>query len=129
MLNGGAGNDLVNGGAGKDTLSGGIGNDTFFFNTALNATTNIDRITDFSVPADTIRLENAVFTVLGTVGTLAAAAFHLGSAAHDADDRIVYNPSTGGLVYDSNGNAAGGAVQFATLSTGLSLTHADFLVA
>ncbi|MDK1389880.1 calcium-binding protein, partial [Sinorhizobium sp. 8-89] len=129
VLNGGAGNDLVNGGAGKDTLSGGIGNDTFFFNTALNATTNIDRITDFSVPADTIRLENAVFTVLGTVGTLAAAAFHLGSAAHDADDRIVYNPSTGGLVYDSNGNAAGGAVQFATLSTGLSLTHADFLVA
>jgi serralysin len=48
----------LNGLAGNDTLTGGAGNDTFFFNTALGAT-NVDTIADFSVPADTIQLENA----------------------------------------------------------------------
>jgi hypothetical protein len=36
---------------------------------------------------------------------------------------------TGALIYDSNGSAAGGAVQFATIGTGLSMTHNDFLIA
>ena len=40
----------------------------------------------------------------------------------------VYNPATGALSYDVNGNAAGGATQFATLATGLALTNADFVV-
>jgi Ca2+-binding RTX toxin-like protein len=128
VLNGGAGNDVLNGGAGKDTLTGGAGKDTFLFNTALNATTNIDKITDFSVKDDTIHLENAVFTALKATGTLAAAAFHIGAAGHDASDRIIYNPKTGALIYDSNGSAAGGAIQFATLGHGLHLTNADFVV-
>jgi serralysin len=38
------------------------------------------------------------------------------------------NSATGDLFYDSNGSAAGGAVQIAELSTGLSLTHNDFLI-
>lgn len=128
VLSGGGGNDTLNGAGGNDKLAGGAGNDTFFFNTALNAGANIDRITDFSVPADTIRLENAVFTALQAVGTLASAAFYLGSAAHDASDRVVYNAKTGALTYDPNGNAAGGDIQFATLNTGLALTHLDFIV-
>ncbi|WP_155763413.1 hypothetical protein [Polynucleobacter asymbioticus] len=33
--------------------------------------------------------------------------------AHDADDRIIHNISTGSLFYDSNGNVSGGAVQIA----------------
>ena len=43
------GNDMLNGGAGKDVLVGGLGNDQFVFNTALNASTNVDTITDFNV--------------------------------------------------------------------------------
>jgi hypothetical protein len=35
---------------------------------------------------------------------------------------------TGRLVYDNNGSAAGGAVQFATLDAGLDVTDADFLI-
>jgi VCBS repeat-containing protein len=129
ILNGGAGKDTLIGGAGKDTLTGGAGNDTFLFNSALSAANNIDRITDFSVPGDTIRLENAIFTALeAAVGTLSAAAFHIGAAAHDASDRIIYNATTGALIYDSNGSAAGGAVQFATLAHGLHLTNTDFVV-
>ncbi len=129
VLDGGAGadNDMLNGGTGKDTLTGGAGKDTFFFNAALSAA-NSDKINDFSVADDTVRLENAAFTALKATGALASAAFYVGAAAHDASDRIIYNKTTGALSYDSNGNAAGGAVQFATLAKGLALTNADFVV-
>jgi Ca2+-binding RTX toxin-like protein len=128
VLNGGGGNDVLNGGAGKDTLIGGAGKDTFLFNSALSATKNIDKITDFSVPNDTIQLENDIFKTLTKTGRLASAAFYTGAAAHDGNDHIIYNPKTGALIYDANGNKAGGAVQFATLAHGLHLTAADFVV-
>lgn len=128
ILNGQDGDDMLDGGLGNDSLTGGAGNDAFFFNSALSAATNIDDLVDFSVPADTVRLENSVFTALTATGTLAAAAFHIGAAAHDADDRIIYDSTAGTLTYDSNGNAVGGAVQFATLDAGLALTNADFQV-
>jgi Ca2+-binding RTX toxin-like protein len=114
--------NLINGMAGSDTLWGLGGNDTFRFSTTLGAG-NIDRILDYNVAADTIQLENAVFT-----GLLRAGAFFKGSVAHDTDDRIIYNAANGALIFDSNGNAAGGAVQFATVATGLAMTNADFVV-
>ena len=42
IINGFGGNDVIYGGAGNDTLTGGAGNDYFVFNTALNASTNVD---------------------------------------------------------------------------------------
>jgi Ca2+-binding RTX toxin-like protein len=126
---GNAGDNRLAGWAGNDTLTGGAGLDTFIFNTALNAATNVDTITDFSVADDTIRLDDAIFTAIGPLGTLAAAAFTIGAAATTAAHRIVYNSATGALIYDSNGSAAGGATQFAILDTGLALTNADFLIA
>ena len=125
---GNAGKNRLAGWAGNDVLTGGAGFDTFIFNTALNAATNVDTITDFSVADDTIRLDDAIFTAIGPVGTLAAAAFTIGAAATTAAHRIVYNSATGALIYDSNGSAAGGATQFAILDTGLALTNADFLI-
>jgi serralysin len=127
-LKGGAGNDTLNGGTGNDKLTGGSGKDSFLFNTALSATTNVDHIFDFSSVNDKILLRHSVFTAAGALGTLAAGAFHTGSGAADADDRIVYSSATGALIYDSNGNVAGGATQFATLSTGLALTHSNFTI-
>ncbi|MCV3244136.1 calcium-binding protein, partial [Mesorhizobium sp. ZC-5] len=97
------------------------------FNTALNAAANVDAIFDFSVPADTIMLENTIFSTLAA-GVLAASAFHIGAAAADALDRIIYNAATGALSYDSDGTGAAAATQFATLSTGLAMTNADFFV-
>ena len=126
-LDGGAGNDMLNGGVGKDMLTGGAGKDTFFFNAALSAA-NSDKINDFSVADDTVRMENAVFTGLKATGTLAESAFYAGAAAHDASDRIIYNKATGALSYDADGKGGTAAVQFATLAKGLALTHADFMV-
>jgi Ca2+-binding RTX toxin-like protein len=126
-LSGLGGNDVLNGGAGNDTLTGGAGNDIFHFNTALNASNNVDTITDFSVTDDTIYLDRAIFTTLAA-GPLGSAAFWVGTGAHDADDRIIYNPTTGALFYDTNGSASGGSVQFAKLSPGLAMTNLDFFV-
>ena len=125
---GGGSSDRINGGAGNDVLTGGAGPDHFVFSDALAASTNLDRITDFSVPQDTIDLDHAVFAKLGANGKLAGAFFYKGAHAHDANDHIIYNPTTGALLYDSNGNAAGGEVKFAVLAAHLALTHSDFLV-
>ena len=46
-IDGGAGNDILKGYTGNDALYGGAGKDFFVFNTALNATTNVDTIADF----------------------------------------------------------------------------------
>lgn len=130
LLDGGAGNDFLRGQAGNDKLTGGAGKDTFVFDTALSATKNVDTITDFNVADDTIQLENSIFTKLTKTGTLASSAFYASTSgkAHDSNDRIIYETDTGKLFYDSNGDAAGGSVHFATLSKNLALTYADFIV-
>jgi Ca2+-binding RTX toxin-like protein len=137
MLKGGNGIDTLIGGNGKDTLAGQAGNDlltggaaldSFLFDTALNATTNVDQIFDFSSVDDTILLSAAIFTTAGPVGTLAAGAFVIGNAAADAGDRIIYNSATGALLYDKDGTGPTAHTKFATLSTGLTLTNADFKV-
>ena len=109
---------------------GGIGGDQFVFNTALNAATNVDRVTDFNAAADTIVLENAIVTTIVGTGTLTAAQFvaNATGTAQDADDCIVYETNTGSVFFDSNGNAAGGAIQFAKLAAGLKFTNADFFI-
>ena len=125
-LSGSLGNDFLEGGLGNDTLTGGGQADTFSFRSALGST-NIDTITDFVVVDDTIRIANSIFTGLAA-GTLSAAAFFIGAAANDADDRIIYNSATGALFFDSDGTGGNAAIQFATLSAGLALTNADFFV-
>ena len=127
-LQGQGGDDYLQGMAGHDTLTGGTGNDKFLFNTTLNAATNVDTITDMTVGADIIRLDDALFAGIGPVGVLNADAFHIGAAAADAEDRIVYNSATGQLFLNSNGNAAGGSTLFANLATGLALGNTDFNV-
>ncbi len=128
-LIGNAGANLLLGGLGNDALTGGGGADTFLFNTALNAVTNHDAITDFNVAADTISLENAIFTLLTATGALVTDLFKdLSLGAQDATDVILYNRGTGDLFYDSNGLTAGGQTLFADVANGTVLTFADFVV-
>jgi Ca2+-binding RTX toxin-like protein len=128
-LVGNSGNNIIDGQAGADAMTGGGGSDTFAFSTSLVAG-NVDTITDFSVAADKIRLSHTVFSSIVGTGTLSAAQFaaNTSGTAQDANDRIIYETDTGKLFYDSNGSAAGGAVQFAKLSSGLALTANDFSI-
>lgn len=128
---GNAGANIIAGGLGNDTLTGGLGNDFFLFNTALNAALNRDVIADFNVVADTMQLENAIFTGLGVAtGVLAAGMFKnlTTGGLVDADDRILYNDATGALLYDSDGSGVSAAVQFATLSGSPTVFFDDFIV-
>ena len=126
FLKGGEGNDDLSGGLGNDLLDGGNGADRLIFNSALGPN-NVDTVLNFATGQDRILLDNAVFAALAD-GALPASAFVTGSAAADADDRIIYDPTTGALLYDADGNGAGAAIQFATMPTGLGLSSTDFLV-
>ncbi|QKS30942.1 MAG: S8 family serine peptidase [Candidatus Accumulibacter similis] len=128
VLDGGQGNDTLAGGLGNDTLTGGNGADIFRFDTALDATINLDAVIGFSSVDDSFQLENGIFTSLTQTGTLAAGSLVIGTAALDANDYLIYDSTTGALFYDPDGNGAGGAVQFAVLSTNLALTNLDFVV-
>lgn len=127
-LKGAGGNDRLVGGPGNDTLTGGTGADAFLFNAALNASTNVDKITDFVPADDTIRLENSVFTALTSTGALPASAFKAGTAASTAAHRIIYDKPTGSLYYDKDGTGATAKIKFATLMNKPTLTNADFVV-
>ena len=126
---GNSGNNVLNGSAGADVMTGGGGSDTFEFTSSLVAG-KFDTITDFNVATDTIRLRHAIFSTIVGKGTLSAAQFaaNTSGTAQDANDRIIYETDTGKLSFDSNGSAAGGAVQFAKLSAGLALTANDFSI-
>jgi len=119
--------DTISGKEGNDSLTGGFGSDIFVFDTAPDSGTNVDTIEDFTHWEDTIHLSSAVFGILA--GELSADAFYVGSAAHDGDDRIIYNDLTGDLFYDADGNGPGGAVKIANL-TGVptDIDHTDFIV-
>jgi Ca2+-binding RTX toxin-like protein len=125
-LDGGDGTDYLYGDLGNDTLTGGNGNDRFYFTTALDASTNLDTITDFTKVAgntDKIYLSNSIFTGL-TAGTLLAADF--GTAAAAGADVV----ATGGGLYFAAGGAAtlAGYTQFATLTSPPTMARTDFVV-
>ena len=102
--------------------------DNFVFDKPLSALTNTDKILDFSVIDDAIHLDNDVFTAVGALGTLAANAFRTGTAAQDADDRIIYDSATGNIYYDADGNGAGAHGVFAQVGAGVALTNSDFII-
>ncbi|MEQ1669387.1 MAG: S8 family serine peptidase, partial [Hyphomicrobium sp.] len=112
------GNDTLYGGSGNDTLQGGAGNDIFVFDRPLNALTNVDSVVDFDylyyteTPADRIWLESRVFTGLA-LGALDADAFAIGTAAIDANDRIIYDALSGALYFDADGLGGSAQVKFA----------------
>jgi Ca2+-binding RTX toxin-like protein len=124
-LHGMAGNDVLVGGLGDDTLIGGVGFDNFYY---AEASSQLDLIEDFVAGVDEIYLDIRVFTAFTTLGDISAAAFNTGSSATEADDRVIYDPETGILIYDVDGSESGAAITLARLDTGLSLTNVDIQV-
>src|SRR5712671_4289962 len=132
VITGNALNNTLNGGAGNDTLTGGLGADSFIFNQTPGAA-NADQITDFTSGTDNIRLDGSVMTQMGASGSFSAAdgrffAAPGAAAGHDADDRVIYNTTTGQLWYDADGNGAGAAQLIATLQGAPALAASDLSV-
>jgi len=139
QIEGGGGADQVRGAAGSDTLTGGAAADKFYFDTALNASTNKDTILDFShSQADKIVLDNDIFAKFNTSETtraLTSANFDVvgtsdGGHLQDSNDWIVYNKTTGVLSYDADGSGAGAAIAFAVVGTAThpTLVAGDFTI-
>jgi Ca2+-binding RTX toxin-like protein len=121
-------NDILRGGGGNDTLAGNAGRDSFVFDAKPSRTANSDRIVDFNVADDRFVLDKSVFTKLMKTGKLSSAAFWTGAAAHDGNDRIIYNKATGAVLYDADGSGRGAPVQFAAVGKNLKVSQADLFV-
>jgi trimeric autotransporter adhesin len=120
-ISGGAGADYLFAGAGSDTLTGGAGADVFLFDAAVNG---IDAITDFTGGSDRLFFNQSVFTHTPTFALVQGAGAQVATTANST---FLFNSATGMLSYDADGTGAGAAVDIAMLSTGLTLTTADFV--
>jgi Ca2+-binding RTX toxin-like protein len=130
FLNGHEGADTLDGGLGTDTLVGGAGSDSFRFSVANPK--GADLITDFNGGEDQIQLNAAAYPAL-PMGVLDIGAFQIGtgSAAVNADVRVIFDSTTGKLFYDADGSDIQPAVQFAAIDlAGLvgAVTHDNFEV-
>ena len=115
------------GGTGNDTITTAGGADYILFNTALNAATNVDTITGFN-SSSRIILDRKIFAGISATynGTTASSIGAVNNSvqvennntgtASSAATRIIYNTSTGSLLYDADGSGVGAApVEFAKL--------------
>src|SRR2546421_8797722 len=128
---GDAGNDWVAGGAGNDSVSGSGGQDDIVFHEF--GTANADMVGSFASDWDRIQLDIAAFNNIGANGRFAVgdARFYAAPGAtggHDADDRIIYDTSTGQLFYDADGSGPGAAQLIATLQGAPGLVASDIYV-
>lgn len=128
-LNGGGGADTLIRGAGNDTLTGGGGADRFVWDTPLGQS-NVDTITDLMTSdGDVIVLPSSVLTMLTQSGGVSGHFRTSTQNAEGGDDYIVYNSSTGQLLYDQTGMGSSEAVWFATLQNKpTDLTPQQFVV-
>jgi hypothetical protein len=109
-IRGNAGENLLVGYDGNDTLAGLGGADDF----AFFDFNSIDTIQDFEA-GDEIWVARTYVKQM-PAGTLADSAFWVGTTAHDADDRFIFNPTTHALYYDADGTGATAAIQFAIVN-------------
>ncbi|MFN6563624.1 MAG: beta strand repeat-containing protein [Nostoc sp. ChiSLP01] len=125
-LKGGNGNDTLTGGKGNDSLIGEGGTDTFIFNSFNEG---LDTIYNFNATNEVIQVSALGFGGGLTAGVLKANQFTIGTSATTTSQRFIYNSTTGALFFDADGSAGGFTkVQFALVTTGLSLTNTNFVV-
>ena len=125
FLNGGAGRDRLMGGNGVDTLKGAAGQDEFVLQ---NFRHSADQIIDFNVNEDQLTLAQSGFDMDFPVGILPESRFTIGRAAHDRNDRIIYNDQTGALLFDADGSRSGAAIAIAFLNPNLDLSASNIRI-
>ena len=123
---------FMDGGLGNDTLVGADGvQDLFVFRRM--GSENADHIVGFDGTRDGLWFENRVFTAIGDGGLLGEddERFFAGAGARsgrEADDRLIYDTSSGNLFYDADGSGGGAAVIVATLEGAPLLEAQDIFV-
>src|SRR5260221_3259054 len=130
-LYGNEGNDWIESGAGNDTVSGGAGQDSIVFREYGAA--NADTVLNFASDWDKIQLDGAAFATIGASGRFSAGDVRFypapgATGGHDADDRIIYDTSSGQLWYDADGNGPGAAQLIATFQGAPAITAGDINV-
>ena len=123
VLNGGAGNDRLIGGDGFDTLTGGSGKDIFVLDVSFKD--SFDTVTDFLSGTDKIALA-------GTgLHSLSGVAFEVTKKmfATTGAPTLLYNSTTGALLYDADGKGAGEAIKLGMFDHLPTLHMSDFILA
>jgi Ca2+-binding RTX toxin-like protein len=121
----------MSGGTGFDEINGGAGRDEHVFAEAGSA--NADNVWGFVSGTDRLSLDDAFFTNAGAAGSFAAGDERFRSQAgatsgQDATDRVIYDPSTGRVFYDSDGMGGGVSVLVARLVGAPALAATDISV-
>ncbi len=88
------------------------------------------QIDNFVSGQTSLQLSKSMFTALSEEGPLAESLFAANATGSALDDKdyILYNTTTGALLYDADGNGQGVAVQFATLTNKPEVKATDFVV-
>lgn len=131
IVGGGGMGDIIAGGKGVDRLTGGSGQDYFYLRPAF---ADRDVIVDFSNDMLCIdpRLFGAGFddtdklAVRGGHFDITLFVANTTGQAESAEDRLIYNTSSGELFLDTNGTEAGGSRRIATLVGSPALTAYNF---
>ena len=105
--------------------------DSYVFDSLLDEYENVDSLIDFTANEDRIVLSRTIFASLVAEGVLLEDNFCANASGEAADDNdyIVYNTTTGSLLYDVDGNGSGVAVEFANLTAKPEITNSDFMIA
>ena len=127
-LTGGTGADTLLGGRGQDVLSGGLDADRFVYRWLDQMQ---DEITDFTSGSDHIAIRARALDHLVPRGALDARLFHLDAAVGVGGQFILRSgaaPDSHDLIWDANGDAAGGETLIVTLAPGATMTASDILI-
>jgi hypothetical protein len=133
----GAGNDTIRG---DNTPFASYTNvDYIYFDTPLNAFTNVDTILDVKIEADQserfedlLYLDHRIFKTIVSGKPSGAAylepqRFKLTNGGPvDADDRIIADPGTGEIFYDADGNGPKARTLFAKVTPGIAVSANNF---
>jgi serralysin len=123
----GSGDNIIDGGDGIDNIYGGAGNDTFVL-----SKTSADNIGDFGVGNDKLRISASSFGG-GLVASAALLSTQLlvganTTTANTANQRFIYNSTSGDLFFDVDGSAASLAVKIGNLASKPSLGVNSFSI-
>jgi Ca2+-binding RTX toxin-like protein len=112
-------------------LRGRLGHDRIHFDMMLNAETDVDMITNFSVVDDFLMVVDGVFSAIGATGFFAASHFAIVAARENAETahhHVVYEHSAG-LAFLRRPRLGGGAKSpFAQMTAGTLLTASYLFV-